>query len=145
MARQVRSSFDNKATFEPYSAVHPPLNHHTPMPVTLRTLYEFKSKNAWSGVKVAAFVFHQLYTKRKIVRAEVQMHVEDALNGRKGKSCESLKIVERMIQVMAEEEAVPVSKPVNKCLAELAGNLSDEITNLNNTDVMDAVVKKINM
>ncbi|KAF9139414.1 hypothetical protein BGX30_007982, partial [Mortierella sp. GBA39] len=143
MARQLRSKFDNEATFEPYSAVHPLLNHYTTMPVTLRTLYEFKVKNGWSGVKVAAFVFDQLYTERKIVRTEVQKHVKEALSGRKGKSCESLRIVERMIQVMADEEAVPVSKPVNKCLAELAGTLSGEITSLNNTDVMDAVVKKI--
>ena len=143
MARQLRSKFYDEATLAHYSAVHPLLNHHTTMPVTLRTLYGFKSKNAWSGVKVAAFVFHQLYTKRKIVKAEVQMHVEEILSGRNGKSCESLRIIERMIQVMAEEEAFPVSKPVNKCLTELAGNLSGEITSLNNTDVMDAVVKKI--
>ncbi|KAF9312832.1 hypothetical protein BG003_005868 [Podila horticola] len=143
MARQLRSKFDSEATFALYSAVHPLLNHHTTMPVTLRTLYGFKSKNAWSGVKVAAFVFHQLYTKRKIVKAEVQMHVEEALSGRKGKSCASLKIVEQMIQVMAEVEAIPLSKPVNRVLTELAGNLSGEITHLNNTDVMDAVVKKI--
>ncbi|KAK3807522.1 MAG: hypothetical protein JOS17DRAFT_808068 [Linnemannia elongata] len=144
MARQLRSKFDNEATFEPYSAVHPLLNHRTTMPVTLKTLYGFKSKNGWSGVKVAAFVFHQLYTKRKIVKAEVEMHVEEALGGRQGKSCETLKILERVIQAMAEdEEAVPVSKPVNKCLTELAGKLSGEITNLNNTDVMEAVVKKI--
>ncbi|KAG0334192.1 hypothetical protein BG000_008522 [Podila horticola] len=143
MARQLRSKFDNEATFALYSAVHPLLNHHTTMPVTLRTLFGFKSKNAWSGVKVAASVFHQLYTKRKISRAEVQTHLEEALSCRNGKSCESLKIVERMIQVMAEEEAFPVSKPVNKCLTELAGKLSGEITSLNNTEVMDAVVKKI--
>ncbi|KAG0314983.1 hypothetical protein BG000_005355 [Podila horticola] len=143
MACQLQSKFHNEATFAHYSAVHPLLNHHTTMPVTLRTLFGFKSKNAWSGVKVAAFVFHQLYTKHKIVKAEVQMHVEEALGGRHGKSCESLKIVERMIQVMAEQEAIPVSLPVNKCLTELAGRLSGEITHLNNTDVMDAVVKKI--
>ncbi|KAF9310442.1 hypothetical protein BG003_008541 [Podila horticola] len=143
MARQLRSKFHDEATFAHYSAVHPLLNHHTTMPVTLRTLFGFKSKNAWSGVKVAAFVFHQLYTKHKIVKAEVQMHVEEALGGRHGKSCESLEIVERMIQVMAEQEAIPVSMPVNKCLTELAGRLSGEITHLNNTDVMDAVVKKI--
>ncbi|KAF9372657.1 hypothetical protein CPC16_002310 [Podila verticillata] len=142
MARQLRSKFDDEATFACYSAVHPLLNHHTTMPVTLRTLYGFKSKNAWSGVKVAAFVFHQLYNKRKIVRAEVQTYVEEALS-RNGKSCESLRIVKHMIQVMAEEEAIPVSKPVNKCLTELAGYLSGEITNLNNTDVKDAVVKRI--
>src|SRR5690349_6955109 len=143
MARQLRSRFDKEATFELYSAVHPLFNHHTTMPVTLKTLYGFKIKNEWSGVKVAAFVFHQLYTKRKIVRADVKLHVEEALSGRKGMSCESLKIVERMIDVMAEEEAVPVSKPVNKCLTDLAGKLSGEITNLNNSDVMRAVVKKI--
>ncbi|KAG0008249.1 hypothetical protein BGZ81_004211, partial [Podila clonocystis] len=143
MARQLRSKFNDKATFALYSAVHPLLNHHTTMPVTLSTLFGFKSKNAWSGVKVAAFVFYQLYTERKIVKAEVQMHIDEVLSGRNGKSCESLTIVERMIQVMAEEEAFPVSKSVNKCLTELAGRLSGEITHLNNTDVKDAVVKKI--
>lgn len=88
-------------------------------------------------------MFHQLYTKRKVVKAEVQMHIEEVLSGHNGKSCESLRIVQCMIQVMAEEEAFPVSKPINKCLTELAGNLSGEITSLNNTDVMDVVMKKI--
>ncbi|KAF9110377.1 hypothetical protein BGX27_006450 [Mortierella sp. AM989] len=143
MARQLRSKFNDGATFALYSAVHPLLNHHTTMPVTLRTLYGFKTKNAWSGVKVAAFVFHQLYTQRKIVKAEVQIHVEEALVSRKGKSCENLDIVKLMIQEMAEVETFPVSKPVNTYLTELASNLSGEITKLNNTDVMDAVAKKI--
>ncbi|KAG0337173.1 hypothetical protein BG004_007751 [Podila humilis] len=143
MPRQLRSKFDREATFESYSAVNRLFNHHTTMPVTLKTLYGFKSKNGWSGVKVAAFVFHQLYTKRKIMKAEIQAYVKEALKGRDGKLCESLKIVQRLVEEMADEEPIPVSKPVNSYLTELAGKLSGEITNLNNTDVKNAVVKKI--
>ncbi|KAF9986282.1 hypothetical protein BGZ65_008201 [Modicella reniformis] len=143
MARQLRSKFNDEATFAPYSAVHTPFNHHTTMPVTLRTLYGFKFNKAWSSVKVAAFVFHQLYTKHKVVKAEIQLHVEEALSGNQGKSTEILDIIQRMIGVMAEEESFPVSKAVNACLTELAGKLSGEITSLNNTYVMDAVVKKV--
>jgi hypothetical protein len=97
----------------------------------------------WSGIKVTAFVFHQLHTKRKIMKTEVQTAVKEALSNRKSKSCESLRIVEQMVEVMEEEETFPVSKSVNKCLTELAGSLSGEITNLNNTDVKDAVMKMI--
>ncbi|KAI8602430.1 hypothetical protein EDD21DRAFT_371882 [Dissophora ornata] len=77
MARQLRSKFNDEVTFALYSTAHPLLNHHTTMPVTLRTLYGFKANKAWSGVKVAAFVFHQLHTQHKVVKAEVQMHVEE--------------------------------------------------------------------
>ncbi|KAG0049389.1 hypothetical protein BGZ83_005796 [Gryganskiella cystojenkinii] len=140
MERQLRSGYDNESTFALFSAVNPLFNHHTTMPVTLKTLYAFKCNKVWSGVKVASFVFHQLYSKRKIVKAEVETHVKEALSGRR--SCETLRIVTQMVEVMAEEEKLPVSK-VNKCLTELASTLSGELTTLNNTDVKNAVLKKI--
>ncbi|KAF9369872.1 hypothetical protein BGX21_005771, partial [Mortierella sp. AD011] len=143
MARQLRSKFNEEATFAFYAAVHPLLNHTSTMPVTLATLYAFKRNNAWSGVKLAAFVFYQLFSQRRIVKAEVQNHLEEVLNGRGGKSCQNIDIIERMIDLMANEEVFPVSNPVNKCLTELAGNLSGEITKINNKEVMEAVVKKI--
>lgn len=143
MPRQLRSKFFESATFARYAAVHQLFNHHTSMPVTLKTLYGFKSNKAWSGIKVAAFVFHQLFSQKKVVKADVIKHVNDALELRKGRSCELLNIIQEMACEMREEEAFPVSKPVNKCLTDLAGKLSSEITNLNHTDVLHAVEKKI--
>jgi len=127
----------------PYSAVNPLLNHHATAPVTLRTLYGLKSKHAWSGIKATAFVFHQLYTKYKITKAEVQASIKKALNGRGSKPCGALTILESMVQVMAEVEAFLLLKSVNKCLTELAGTLSGDIALLNNTVVKDAVRRKI--
>ncbi|KAF8949653.1 hypothetical protein BGZ52_005268 [Haplosporangium bisporale] len=83
------------------------------------------------------------YSARKIMKADVQANIKEGLIGRSGKACESLGIIERMVQVMADEEAFPVSKSVNKCLTELARILSGEITNLNKTVVKDAVIKRI--
>ncbi|KAG0237508.1 hypothetical protein BGW42_000718 [Actinomortierella wolfii] len=144
MARQLRSKFYEEATFGLYAAVNPLFNHHTTMPVTLRTLFGFKYKNkTWSGVKIAAFIFHQLYTDRKIVKSKVQGYVDEALSARSGELCMHLKIIQQMLSEMADEEVYPVSIPVNKCLTELAGNLSGEITHLNNTVVKEAVIKRV--
>ncbi|KAF9909808.1 hypothetical protein EC991_007979 [Linnemannia zychae] len=126
MARQLRSKFDNKATFESYAAVNPLLNHHTTMPVNLRTLYGFKHNKGWSGVK------------REIMKADLQKYVKEAVSGRRDKPCKSLTIIDGIIQVVAEGKALPVSTTINRCLTELAGTLSGEITNLNK-EVMDAV------
>ncbi|KAF9427973.1 hypothetical protein BGZ94_003702 [Podila epigama] len=144
MARQLRSKFQEEATLEHYAAVNPLFNHHTTMPVTLRTLFGFKNKSkTWSGIKISAFVFYQLYTERKIVKAKVQSYVDAALSARSGKSCKQLEIVQQMLLEMSDEEVYPVSRHVNKCLTELAGSLSGEITHLNHTEVKEAVAKKI--
>jgi hypothetical protein len=96
------------------------------MPVTLRTLYGFKVNKGWTGEKVAAHVFHQLHSQRKIVKAEVQSHVEEALDGRDS-STELLNIMQDMVEAMADEESFPVSK----------------ITTFNTTVVKEAVAKRI--
>ncbi|KAF9407318.1 hypothetical protein BGZ94_002754 [Podila epigama] len=141
MGRQLRSKYNKEETFGPYAAVHPLLNHYTTMPVTLATLFNYKSNRAWSGSKLASFVFYQLCSRRRIVKAELETHVKEVID--RGISCQNLEIVKRMIEVMADEEAFPVSDPVNKCLTELAGKLSGEITSINNKEVMNAVGKKI--
>ncbi|KAG0274633.1 hypothetical protein BGZ95_009593 [Linnemannia exigua] len=51
------------------------------MLVTLRTLFGFKSKNAWSGVKIAAFVASQNfagYPSGEIINLN-NMDVKDAV------------------------------------------------------------------
>ncbi|KAF9433616.1 hypothetical protein BGZ76_009200 [Entomortierella beljakovae] len=144
MERQVRSKFDVKSTFGNFAAVNPLLNDFRTLPVTLKTHYEFKTDNTWSGLKVGAFVFHQLYNgEHKIIKAEVQSFMEEALKQCKGKPCKILEIVAQLLNVMAEEEGAPVSKEVNKHLTELAPKLSSEIWSLNKDKVFPAVVKRI--
>ncbi|KAF9398609.1 hypothetical protein BGZ94_005957 [Podila epigama] len=116
----------NSTKRQPYAAVHPLLNHYTTMPVTLATLFNFKSNRAWSGIKLASFVFYQLCSRRRIVKAELQSHVKEGI-----------------VELMADKEPFPVSDSVNKCLTEPAGKLSGEITSINNKEVMNAVGKKI--
>ncbi|KAF9299490.1 hypothetical protein BGZ88_006530 [Linnemannia elongata] len=135
MPRQLRSKFFESATFARYATVHQLFNHHTSMPVTLKTLYAFKSNEALSGVEVATFVFHQLFSQKKIVKAGVIKHVNDALELRSGGSCELLNIIQEMACEMREEE--PVSS------IQVREQLSSEITNLNHTDVLHIVEKKI--
>lgn len=142
MPRQLRSKFYEQSTFDCYAAVNHLLNHHSTMPVTLKTLYGFKVNKAWSGIKVAAFVFHQLYSQRKIVKSDVLDRLDEALD-RKGKPCDVLNIVQNMTLEMRDEEVFPVSKSVNKFLTEIASKLSSEITNLNHSDVLFAVEKKL--
>ncbi|KAF9148289.1 hypothetical protein BGX20_006374 [Mortierella sp. AD010] len=144
MERQVRSKFDVKSTFGNFAAVNPLLNDFRTLPVTLKTLYEFKADNAWSGLKVGAFVFRQLYNdQHKIIKAEVQSCMEEALKQSKVKPCKILDIVGRLLNVMEEEEGVPVSKEVNKYLTELAPKLSSDIWTLNKGKVLPAIVKRI--
>ncbi|KAI1294133.1 hypothetical protein EDD11_008214 [Mortierella claussenii] len=109
----------------------------------LRTLYGLKIKHGWSGIKVAAFVFHQLFTRNKIVKVDMLENANQALELRKGVSCVILKTIQEMTSVMKDVEVFPVSDLVNTCLTDLAGNLSSEITTLNHTVVLGAVVKKI--
>ncbi|KAG0022430.1 hypothetical protein BGZ80_000269 [Entomortierella chlamydospora] len=144
MERQVRSKFDVKSTFGNFAAVNPLLNDFRTLPVTLKTLYEFKTDNAWSGLKVGAFVFHQLYNgQHKIIKAEVQSCMEEALKQFKDKPCKILDIVGQLLNVMAEEEGAPVSKEVNKHLIELVPKLSSEIWTLNKDKVLPAIMKRI--
>ncbi|KAF9089438.1 hypothetical protein BGX27_002462 [Mortierella sp. AM989] len=137
-------NFDGKSTFGDFAAVDPLLNDFRTLPVTLKTLYEFKTDNAWSGFKVGEFVFHQLYNgQHKINKAEVQSCMEEALKQCKDKPCKILDIVGQILNVMAEEEGAPVSKEVNKHLTELAPKLSSEIWTLNKDKVLPTIVKRI--
>ncbi|KAG0309347.1 hypothetical protein BGZ97_013109 [Linnemannia gamsii] len=143
MERQVRSKFDVKPSFGNFAAVNPLLNDFRTLPVTLKTLYEFKTDNAWTGLKVGAFVFHQLYNgQHKINKAEAWSRMEEALKRCKDKPCRILDIVEQILNVMAEEEGAPVSKEANKHLTELASKLSSEIWTLNKDKVLPAIVKR---
>ncbi len=78
------------------------------------------------------------------MKVDVLNHVHSALEHRKGtKTCEVLKIIQGMISAMRDEEVISVSMPVNRRLTDLAGKLSQEITELNQKVVLPAVVKNI--
>lgn len=91
---------------ETFAAVDPLLNGFRTLLVNFKTLYEFKMDNAWSGLIVGAFIFHQLFNgQHKIAKAEVQSCIAEALEQHKRNQCKILDIVGHMINVMAEEES----------------------------------------
>ncbi|ORZ26415.1 hypothetical protein BCR41DRAFT_348255 [Lobosporangium transversale] len=144
LERQTRSKFHVQSTFETYAAACVEFNFYKTMPATLKTLWEYKINGVWSGVKAAAFVFYQLYTNHKLVKTEVERCVADAF-AHNDRGCEILDAVNRMLAVMVDEEKVPVSKDVSKCLTEIAGRLQSEISDVNRGKVTKAVEKRIRM
>ncbi|GJJ74917.1 hypothetical protein EMPS_07275 [Entomortierella parvispora] len=60
--RQTRSHFGDDITYRKHAFVRPLFLKFNTMPVTLATLWAFKKTlRGWSGQRLAAFVFVQLY------------------------------------------------------------------------------------
>ncbi|KAG0331685.1 hypothetical protein BG004_001543 [Podila humilis] len=144
--RHTRSKFDQQSSYELYAAVHPRFLGHRTMPVTLSTLWEFKAKGkakTWSGIKLAAFVFHQLLHNGKITKSEVALQM-DELRMRENSLTEVaadgiVANLSRLLEAMSDEETKPVSLEVSNELRQLAEKLQGEITNINNTTIADEV------
>ncbi|KAG0237819.1 hypothetical protein BGW42_008440 [Actinomortierella wolfii] len=111
------------------------------MPVTLRTLLDFKARMSWSGSKVASFVFYQLYTIRQVAKSDIRCFLEDITAEK-----DPLRItgvLQKLMEDMQDDEKVPVSKKVNKHLTDLAAKLQGEISNLNKSVVAKKVEQRI--
>ncbi|KAG0093626.1 hypothetical protein BGZ93_007811 [Podila epicladia] len=139
--RQTRSKFDNSSTYECNAAVHVWFNQLSTMPVTLRTLWEHKMKLGWSGIKVACFVFHKLYTKGVVLKLDVKTSLQK-IKSQRHKS-DLVGILNRLVEDMRDEETSPVSAAVNKHLTDLAARLQNEISAINKHTITNAVVKRI--
>ncbi|KAF9974797.1 hypothetical protein BGZ75_000698, partial [Mortierella antarctica] len=113
------------------------------MPVTLKTLWEFKASLGWSGIKVASFVFHQLLTCGKIVKSDVTGYLQKvkAEKSRAEKDSGIIGNLNQLVEAMEDEETLPVSEMVSKQLMELAGRLQGDVTEINKTTITDGVVK----
>ncbi|KAG0342374.1 hypothetical protein BG005_002735 [Podila minutissima] len=145
--RETRSKFHRDESYELFAAAHPRFLYYRTIPVTLKTLWEFKSKGKWSGIKVTSFIFQQLYTHGKISKSDVRKRLEKASEVKSTRAeKEATGIVgniNRLVEVMEDEETWPVSEMVSDQLRELAGRLQGEITDLNKTTTTDEVVKVI--
>ncbi|KAF9343432.1 hypothetical protein BGX26_005729 [Mortierella sp. AD094] len=122
LERQTRSKFNAESTFESYAAVERTFNLYTTIPVTLKSLWEYKIHGDWTGIKTAAFLFHKLYTERRLVKIDVDNCLLKS-SSRKAPTCQILEIVCQIAEVMADVENVPVSDKVNKYLTMLAGKV----------------------
>ncbi|KAF9970098.1 hypothetical protein BGZ75_002444, partial [Mortierella antarctica] len=106
--RQTRSKFHKEISFELLAARF--LRFCT-LPVTLKTLWEFKASLAWSGIKIASFVFHQLFTCGKIVKSDVKGNLQKvkAEKSQAEKDSGIIGNVNRLMEAMEDEETLPVS------------------------------------
>ncbi|KAF9924385.1 hypothetical protein BGZ67_009325 [Mortierella alpina] len=138
--RQTRSKFHKTTSFELLAAAHPRFLRHCTLPVTLKTLWEFKATLAWSGIKVASFVFHQLFTCGKISKSDVTENLQKL---KADKDTGIIGNLNQLVEAMQDEETSPVSEPVSKQLMELAGRLQGDVTEINKTTITDGVVKVI--
>lgn len=144
--RHTRSKFDQASSFELFAAAHPRFLSHCTLPVTLSTLWEFKSRGKgknWSGAKLASFIFHQLLNCGKILKSDVIQRL-DELEIRENCLTETtvdgiLANLRRLSEVMRDEETRPLSMNVSNELRQLAEKLQGEITNINKTTITDEV------
>ncbi|KAF9368781.1 hypothetical protein CPB97_004254, partial [Podila verticillata] len=97
--RETRSKFHQDESYELFAAAHPWFLHYRTMPVTLKTLWEFKSSGKWSGIKLAAFAFQQLYTHGKILKSDVRKWLEE---------------VQRVEKTQAETDATGIVGNLNR-------------------------------
>ncbi|KAF9280351.1 hypothetical protein BGZ68_007294 [Mortierella alpina] len=110
--RQTRSQFHKEMSFVLLAAANPRFLHFCTMPVTLKTLWEFKASLAWSGIKVASFVFHQLLTCGKIVKLDVTGNLQKV----KAKKIRAERVsgiignLNQLVEAMQDEELSPVSE-----------------------------------
>ncbi|KAF9090664.1 hypothetical protein BGX27_002201 [Mortierella sp. AM989] len=145
--RETRSKFHQDKSYELFAGVHPRFLHYRTIPVTLKTLWEFKSNGKWSGIKLASFVFQQLYSHGKIMKSDVRKWLEEVRRvGKARAETDATEIVghlDRLVEVMKDEETRPVSEMVSKQLRELAGRLQGDITAINKTTTTVEVVKVI--
>ncbi|KAK5797117.1 hypothetical protein F5H01DRAFT_359200 [Linnemannia elongata] len=135
--RQTRSKFDRVETYQSFAAAHPRFLGHRTLPVTLSTLWDFKSSGRWSGIKVAAFLFHQVYVRGKVSKADVEKRL-GMCRAEKDDSVLSA-ILQQLVEDMEPEERRPVSEKVNKNLTTLAGRISGNMSVINKGTVATEV------
>ncbi|KAI8346091.1 hypothetical protein B0O80DRAFT_248289 [Mortierella sp. GBAus27b] len=142
LERQTCSKFDSNSTFEKYASVWPQFNYYRVLPVTLTSLWYFKSEAQWSGVKTAAFVFHRLYEKQELLKSDIVEAINKS-RGPKNTPCEILKILDKLVREMDDGITAPVSPTVNELLTQLSGKIQTDISTLNNEEITQAVEQRI--
>ncbi|KAG0226341.1 hypothetical protein BGW42_003748 [Actinomortierella wolfii] len=150
VVRQTRTNFDNEITFGKHAAVHPRFITFKAKPVTLADLWFFKSQtNGWTGVKLAAYVFFNLYAEKgEVLKSEVaerlQMIRRDKNddNGIVDSDRGILSNLKRLVDLMEEKECRPVSAKVERELRGLAENARKEIANINKR-IVEVQVQRI--
>ncbi|KAF9127086.1 hypothetical protein BGX30_014953, partial [Mortierella sp. GBA39] len=116
LERHTRSKFDQGSSYELFAAAHPRFLGYSTMPVTLSTLWDFKSRGKgkpWSGIKLASFVFHLLLNRGKILKADVIQPLHE-LQARENSPKETATVgivanLSRLVEAMRDEETKPVS------------------------------------
>jgi hypothetical protein len=146
LERHTRSKFDQESSYELFAAAHPRFLGHSTMPVTLSTLWDFKSRGKgrqWSGIKLASFVFHLLLNRGKILKKDLiepLQELQACVNSPKEPAQVGIVAnLHRLVEAMRDEETKPVSWKVSNELRQLADKLQTEITRINKSSITDQV------
>ncbi|KAK3839984.1 MAG: hypothetical protein J3R72DRAFT_447120 [Linnemannia gamsii] len=145
VVRQTRSHFDDDITYKKHACVHPRFLKFNTMPVTLATLWAFKTTaRGWSGLKLAAFVFHKLYSDYGVVllKSDVEKYLREVRPKKDEDDGGILANLNRLVHVMRVKETRPVMEEVNKELKCLANSIQKEQTKLN-LGIVTAEVQKV--
>lgn len=145
--RQTRSKFDDPISMKPYAGVFVRFLVHKFLPVTLKTLWDYFIGKKWSGIKLVAFIFHQLHHTHRLDKNDIESKLQEVVSS-KNKTQSGSKILSDVRELaLAFEERDHVSFPVNwkvsNCLRILAGYTTNAITNLNQDIVAREIEKHI--
>ncbi|KAG0293365.1 hypothetical protein BGZ97_005363 [Linnemannia gamsii] len=145
--RQTRSKFDDPISLEPNAGVFVRFLAHKFLPVTLKTLWDYFMGKKWSGIKLIAFIFHQLYHTRRLDKIDIESKLQEVVSIKNRTQSDSKILGDVRELVLAFEERDHVSFPVNwkvsNCLRILAGYTTNAITILNQDVVAREIEKHI--
>lgn len=145
--RQTRSKFDDPISIEPYAGVFVRFHAHKFLPVTLKTLWDYFMGKKWSGIKLVAFIFHQLLHTHRLDKIDIESKLQEVVSIKNRTQSDSKILGDVRELVLAFEERDHVSFPVNwkvsNCLRILAGHTTNAITNLNQDTVAREIEKHI--
>ena len=145
--RHRRSKFDQQSSYELFAAAHPRFLSHRTLPVTLSTLWDFKSRGKgtqWSGIKLASFIFNQLLGRRNLLKSDVIQWLPEVqsleTSSTEKASAAIVANLRRLGEIIGEQETGPVSVKISHELRQLAEKLQSEISKINN-DIISEEVK----
>ncbi|KAK3804894.1 MAG: hypothetical protein J3Q66DRAFT_411009 [Benniella sp.] len=120
------------------------LNHGEP--ATLATLWKFKhDAKGWSGVKLAALIFHTIYLDEELKKKEVTKYLESIPKAGKSRKDDSIRAtLEKVIASMNDNEKKSFSQHLSRELKSLAEIINNEQSKLNKEVFGPKVSKTIN-
>ncbi|KAF9578133.1 hypothetical protein BGW38_006226 [Lunasporangiospora selenospora] len=145
LVRHTRSNFNSIISYGLHAAIHPSFNRSQSRPITLSDLWSFKANTRWSGIKIVAYIFHNLFdASEPLYKSTIQKYL-NLLNDRQVKTDDGAEVsgiigsLIGLVKIMRDSETRPVSLEFDRYLRLLADQAQSEITRLNRSLIMTEV------